>query len=42
MLINRTLFAIILMIFGALVLAIQNSIVKFLSAIYPIWEIKYD
>ena len=39
MFINRTLFAIILMIFGALVLAIQNSIVKFLSAVYPIWEI---
>ena len=38
---NKTLTAIIFMIAGALVLAIQNTLVKGLSFFYPIWEIVF-
>ena len=38
---NKTLTAIIFMIMGALVLAIQNSLVKALSFFYSIWEIVF-
>ena len=38
---NKTITAIIFMIMGALVLAIQNSLVKALSFFYPIWEIVF-
>ena len=38
---NKTITAIIFMIMGALVLAIQNSLVKTLSVFYSIWEIVF-
>ena len=41
MIINKTLIAILFMILGALILAIQNTLVKALSFFYPIWEIVF-
>ena len=38
---NKTITAIIFMIMGALVLAIQNSLVKTLSFFYSTWEIVF-